>query len=100
MTSFCHFSYRALIEVGTSPNPCSETYPGPKPFSEYETQALADFLNGIDLKLYISFHSYGQYLMYPYGHTHDGSWNDKHLVSSFHCKWFFSEAILINNLSF
>lgn len=71
-----------VTEAGTSPNPCSEIYPGPHPFSEYESRSLAEFVKGLDVKLYISFHSYGQYLMYPYGHTTEASWNDAHLVGS------------------
>lgn len=54
-------------EKGTSKNPCSETYPGPEPFSEPETQALADFIGKFDnIKLYLSFHAYGQMLLFPY----------------------------------
>jgi len=59
-----------FAEAGTSPNPCAETYPGPRPFSEPETKALAKFIDGFDnVKLYLSFHSFGQYILFPYGHT-------------------------------
>lgn len=46
---------------------------GPHPFSEVETRAIADFIAVIRtrLELYLSFHSYGQYLMYPFGHTQE-----------------------------
>ncbi|XP_031623242.1 zinc carboxypeptidase-like [Contarinia nasturtii] len=57
-------------EVGASTNPCAETYAGPKPLSEPEILALTEFIKTFDnIKLYISFHSYSQLLLFPYGHT-------------------------------
>ncbi|XP_059060827.1 carboxypeptidase B-like isoform X2 [Achroia grisella] len=59
---------------GVSNNPCDrETYAGPKPFSEPETQMVRNVMleNAKRLKLYISVHSYGQYLVYPWGYTGD-----------------------------
>ncbi|XP_055294901.1 zinc carboxypeptidase-like [Sitodiplosis mosellana] len=59
-------------DVGSSSNPCSEIYAGPKPFSEPEALALSKFVESIGkVNLYISFHSYSQLLMFPYGHTTD-----------------------------
>ncbi|XP_014207730.1 carboxypeptidase B-like [Copidosoma floridanum] len=56
--------------VGASNNPCAETYAGPKPFSEPETVALRDFLLSIEnLRVYLSFHSYGNYILYPWSYT-------------------------------
>ena len=49
-------------EVGASSFPCSEIYAGKKAFSEIETKNLRDFVlsqNG-DIKVYLTFHSYGQ----------------------------------------
>lgn len=48
-----------------------ETYAGPKPFSEVETQMVRNIMmeNSKRLKLYVSLHSYGQYLVYPWGYT-------------------------------
>lgn len=48
---------------------CDETYPGESEFSEKETQHLRDFLLSIKdkLSIYLTFHSYGQFLMFPYG---------------------------------
>lgn len=66
---FVHPFYLIFIisEVGASMNGCSETYAGSKPFSEMETQALATFIERFDnIKLYLSFHSYGQLLLFPY----------------------------------
>ncbi|KAG7210207.1 hypothetical protein KM043_011761 [Ampulex compressa] len=56
---------------GASSNPCRETYAGPNAFSEVETRNLRDFIlaqNGT-IKLYLTLHSYGQYILYPWGYT-------------------------------
>lgn len=55
---------------GTSNNPCSEIYCGPGPFSEPETKAVRDFLasSAANFKVSLSFHSYGQYILYPWGY--------------------------------
>lgn len=60
---------------GADNSPCSETYAGPKAFSEPETASLSKYLTtiGKNLVTYISFHSYSQLLMVPYGYT------DEHL---------------------
>ncbi|GLG98650.1 Putative carboxypeptidase 3, partial [Gryllus bimaculatus] len=50
--------------------PCSETYAGPRGFSEPETAALRDYVSSNrNIKLYLTFHSYGNYLLYPWGYT-------------------------------
>ncbi|XP_057667015.1 carboxypeptidase B-like [Diorhabda carinulata] len=56
---------------GSSKNPCSETYGGSSPFSEPETEAIRKFITGTIAKwrAYISFHSYGQYILYPWGYN-------------------------------
>ncbi|XP_067620074.1 uncharacterized protein [Eurosta solidaginis] len=58
-------------EIGASNDPCEEDYAGPKPFSEIETQTLSEYINKIkdELVLYLSFHSYSQVLIFPYGYT-------------------------------
>lgn len=53
-----------ISEAGASKDPCSEYFAG-TPFSESETLALSEFVKSLDVKLYISFHSYGQSLMFP-----------------------------------
>ncbi|XP_058980952.1 zinc carboxypeptidase A 1-like [Musca domestica] len=57
--------------VGSSNIPCSDTYAGPSAFSEIETRSLSEYIKSLEgkISLYISFHSYSQYLLYPYGHT-------------------------------
>ncbi|KAM7351722.1 zinc carboxypeptidase A 1-like [Cochliomyia hominivorax] len=58
-------------EVGASSDPCSDTYAGPSAFSEIETKTLSEFIATLKGKifLYVSFHSYSQLLLFPYGHT-------------------------------
>nr|AHK12808.1 carboxypeptidase [Musca domestica] len=57
--------------VGSSNNACSDTYAGPSAFSEIETRSFSQYISSLKGKifLYISFHAYSQYLLYPYGHT-------------------------------
>lgn len=59
------------METGASSSECSEIYAGSEPFSEPETAALAAYVqaNADRIKLYLTFHSYGQYLLYPWGYT-------------------------------
>ncbi|OAD52756.1 Zinc carboxypeptidase A 1 [Eufriesea mexicana] len=58
-------------EGGTSRNPCSEIYPGNKPFSETETSTMSQYIDSIHDKIfsYVAFHSYSQLLLIPYGHS-------------------------------
>merc|ERR1719186_391362 len=59
-------------ERGSSDWNCSETYRGPKPFSEPESRALRDFImeRKDNMRMYLSFHSYGQMIMYPWGYEY------------------------------
>jgi hypothetical protein len=58
-------------DEGASKVPCSDLYAGPRPFSEPETQAIEDYmkLHHGKFDVYISFHSYGHYFLFPYGGT-------------------------------
>ncbi len=57
------------LENGASTNPCSETYAGPEQDSEPETKSLQRFINQTSQHwdAYLTFHSYGQYWIYPWG---------------------------------
>ena len=56
---------------GSSPYPSSETYRGPAAFSEPETQVVRDFaLAHPDITAAITFHTYGELILYPYGYTY------------------------------
>ena len=54
---------------GSSGNTGSDTYRGPHPFSEPETQALRDkaLSYGDKLAAHIDYHSYSQLILYPFG---------------------------------
>ena len=54
----------------TSSNPCSETYKGTARNSEPETQAIAAELqkHRDTVRIYLSFHSYGQYWLTSWGY--------------------------------
>lgn len=56
--------------AGSSKNPCQDTYGGSGPFSEPETAAIRNFIQGTSRKwrASISYHSYGQYILYPWGY--------------------------------
>ncbi|CAG9832791.1 unnamed protein product [Diabrotica balteata] len=60
-------------ELGATNNPCDRLYAGPSAFSEIETKSLSEYMSKVanEILLYISFHSYGQYILLPYGHTRD-----------------------------
>lgn len=55
---------------GASTNPCTETYRGPYAFSEPETRAVRDFIltRRYDIDMYLTFHSYGQMFLHPWGY--------------------------------
>lgn len=74
--------YLNCIAVGASSFPCAETYAGPRAFSEPETRAFASFLDQFAsrTKILLSFHSFGQYFMWPYGHTTKPTENNAILV--------------------
>ncbi|THV33620.1 M14 family zinc carboxypeptidase [Glycomyces buryatensis] len=75
-----------------STNPCAETFQGPAAASEPETQAIEDWLRAIhpdqrgesatdpapdDARdVFISLHSYGEYIIVPWGYTDDSPPND------------------------
>ncbi|CAH0764368.1 unnamed protein product [Diatraea saccharalis] len=68
-----NYGYKWAVS-GVSKDPCNkETYAGPKPFSEPETRMVRNVMMqyGQRMKLYVSLHSYGQYLVYPWGYTGD-----------------------------
>lgn len=54
---------------GSSGDPCSQTYRGPRAQSESEVNSIVRFVNSHNIKAFISIHSYSQLLMFPYGYT-------------------------------
>ncbi|KAI0401737.1 hypothetical protein F4802DRAFT_400998 [Xylaria palmicola] len=59
--------------LGASTNPCSQTYKGERPSDAPENQGLDKLVrqlrdNGAGIKLYVDWHSYGQYILSPFGY--------------------------------
>ncbi|MGH3012810.1 MAG: M14 family zinc carboxypeptidase, partial [Gaiellaceae bacterium] len=59
-----HFKYD---EEGSSSVPSSDTYRGPGPASEAETQAILRLYDRVDFAFHVNWHSAGQWLLYPEG---------------------------------
>ncbi len=55
--------------IGSSPDPYSETYRGTAAFSEVETQGLSDLMVELMPLGGFNFHTYGGYLIYPWGYN-------------------------------
>jgi len=51
---------------GSSTSQSSDTYRGPYPFSEPETQVFKNFFNSRNFKVALDYHTYGNYLIKPY----------------------------------
>jgi carboxypeptidase T len=54
---------------GSSPEPGSDVYRGAAPFSEPETQAVRNLFTQKSFQAMISYHSYAQVILYPWGYT-------------------------------
>uniref|UniRef100_A0AC34RCH7 Peptidase M14 carboxypeptidase A domain-containing protein n=1 Tax=Panagrolaimus sp. JU765 TaxID=591449 RepID=A0AC34RCH7_9BILA len=65
-----NFAYKWMVS-GASTNPCSETYAGPSAMSEIEAKNLANFIvpHNDTIKAYLTLHSYGEDIVYPWGYT-------------------------------
>lgn len=55
---------------GASRQPCSEIFAGSAAFSEPETMAQFQFMDqtAANFQGFLTFHSYGQYILYPWGY--------------------------------
>lgn len=53
---------------GSSTLPSDDTYRGTAPFSEPETQAIDQFARSHNFKTCLNYHTYGDYLVYPWGY--------------------------------
>lgn len=82
MKEYLIIQFIIILAGGSSSNACSETHAGSSAFSEIETKSLSEYLKSISDKFfaYISFHSYSQLLLFPYGHTKDHLENYNDLV--------------------
>lgn len=57
------------VGPGSSTNPCNDTYRGPWAGSEPEVAALVDFINAREFVTWQTYHSYGNWMLYPWGYT-------------------------------
>ncbi|MCU0501145.1 MAG: Ig-like domain-containing protein [Anaerolineae bacterium] len=65
-----NYGYRWGCCGGSSDIPDSLLYRGPAPFSEPETQVVRDFVQAHpDITAAITFHTYSELILYPYGYT-------------------------------
>jgi murein tripeptide amidase MpaA len=62
--------------AGASSDPSDPTYRGPKAFSENESQVIRDFARQHNFVFAISYHSYSQLILYPWGYTYNESKDD------------------------
>ncbi|RPB18496.1 hypothetical protein L211DRAFT_796656 [Terfezia boudieri ATCC MYA-4762] len=58
----------------TQSNPCSDSFPGEKPFEAVEAKILSDWVaqmkeENLDFIGYLDFHSYSQQILYPYSYS-------------------------------
>ena len=58
-----------LDNVGSSGSQGSQTYRGPSAFSEPETRAQRDIVAALQPRTGLSFHTYGDLLLHPWGYT-------------------------------
>ena len=63
---------------GSSRSTNSEVYMGPKPFSEPESQIVKSFVEShLNAKILLSFHTFSELILYPWGHKYAGIDNSK-----------------------
>ena len=71
-----------VSNAGTTHSPSMETYCGPGAFSELETQAVRDFLIGSDVTAGITFHTYSELVLWPWGYSGSHQTPDNTLMVS------------------
>jgi hypothetical protein len=65
-----NFGYQwGYDNVGSSPTPSSLVYRGTAPFSEPETRAVRDFCASREFTMNLSYHSYGELILYPWDYA-------------------------------
>lgn len=58
-----------IDDVGSSPNPCAESYRGPAPLSEPESRAVEAFAAQLGVRVAVSLHAHGRQMIHPFGHA-------------------------------
>lgn len=68
-------------DVGASSNPASDTYHGPNPFSEPESQAVKNFIEKhLNISVLVSYHTFSELILWPWGHVDEELPNKKDLA--------------------
>jgi len=62
-------------------NPSSDTYVGPNQFSELELQAVRSFILNNEITASISYHTYGELVLYPWGYSNTQTPDHSYLSS-------------------
>ncbi len=76
-----NFGYKwGYDDIGSSPDTDAWTYRGTGPFSEPETQTVRDFCNSREFVTALSYHSYSELIIYPWGY--DAVYTDDHELFS------------------
>jgi hypothetical protein len=68
--------------IGASGDNYSPVYHGPEAFSEPETQAMKQLMEDHHFVAGITYHTYGQLVLYPYGYGYDAFAPDHDAISS------------------
>jgi len=58
-----------LNDIGSSPDPCHETFRGESAFSEPEIAAIRDLCENHEFEFALNYHTYGNLLIFPWGYT-------------------------------
>jgi len=66
---FFLFLFPKFYMGATSCDDVSDVYRGEKPFCEVETKAIKQFVDERDFKLCLTYHTYGNLIIYPWGYT-------------------------------
>ncbi len=65
-----NYGYKwGVDDIGSSPSSLSEVYRGPAAFSEPETRAVRDLFLRRDFRAVVSYHSFSQTILYPWGYA-------------------------------
>lgn len=62
-------SWGSTFQGATGHSPSDEVYCGPMPFSEYEIQAVRNILLNNEINALISWHTYSELVLWPWGYT-------------------------------
>ncbi|KAM8709161.1 hypothetical protein ACLKA7_016038 [Drosophila subpalustris] len=81
----CNRNYDVYWESGPTKTQ-KNTYKGERPFSEPETRAMRNILDSVapNLLFFLSLHSYGQSIMYPWGYCREPPyhWRELHTLAT------------------